>query len=467
LITLNPLDRDYLTLILLKVIRIKRYVFSSASFNYLAIQRREIPMLNKLSIVAASAISIVLGVGDATLAASFQVVANNLDSPRGLTFGSDGALYVVEAGRGGTSPCIPAPGAGPDGPQVCYGATGGITRIQNGLQERILTGLPSVALPIQIPDTDITITIDATGAHDLKFDSNGKPYLLIGLGSSPQRRDDILQVPAFGQLVALDSLTGTAFLTPIADLAQYEGLNNPDDQGPSFFNPYNEGIDSNPYSFLIQGDSAYIVDAAGNDFFRAKLDGSELTLLSVFPARLATDPFTGQTIGLQSVPTSVALGPDGAFYVSEFTGFPYQKGAARIFRIGSDNQPTVYAEDFTHIIDFDFDNRGGLYVLEYAAEPLFPPAFPNYGQLLYVDPNGTRNIISSGELLFPTALELGPDGDIYVSNQGYIPGIGEVLRFSNPYVSVPEPTLALGLLAFGVIGFVAPSSKKANKGSKA
>lgn len=422
-------------------------------------------MLKKLLIVAASTISVVLAVGEVSLAATFraEAVANNLDSPRGLTFGPDGALYVVEAGRGGTSPCIPAPGAGPTGPQVCYGPTGAITRIQNGIQERIVTGLPSVALPIFIPGPDVTITIDATGAHDIQFDSTGQAYLAIGLGSSPERRDNTLQVPEFGQLVALNNLSGQASLTPIADFAEYEGLFNPDNGGSGFFNPYNEGIDTNPYSFLIQGDSAYVVDAASNSFFRARLDGSDLSLLSVFPARPVTDPITGQTIGMQSVPTSVNTGPDGAFYISEFTGFPYQEGEARIFRIGSDNQPTVYADGFTQIIDFEFDNRGGLYVLEYAANSLYPPTFPNPGDLIYIAPDGNREIISTGELLFPTALELGRNGEIYVSNQGYIPGIGQVVRFT----PVPEPTFTLGLFAFGVLGSISSlCRKKISRSSK-
>ena len=37
----------------------------------------------------------------AALAATPTPVMTNLDNPRGLAFGKDGALYVAEAGRGG------------------------------------------------------------------------------------------------------------------------------------------------------------------------------------------------------------------------------------------------------------------------------------------------------------------------------------------------------------------------------
>ncbi len=402
-------------------------------------------MLKKLLMVAAGAAFIALGVGEASEAATFQVLASGLDSPRGLTFGPDGALYVTEAGRGGTGPCIPAPGSGPDGPTVCYGPTGAVTRIQNGTQERIVTGLPSIALPIP----EFSITVDATGPHDIQFDSTGKPYLVLGLGSSPEQRDEVLQIPEFGQLIAIDNLNGNgeASWTRLADLAAYEGLYNPDRLGSGFYNPYNNGIDSNPYALLIQDDTAYIVDAAGNDFFQVKTDGSGLELLSVFPERPVADPITGQTIGMQSVPTAIATGPDGAFYVGELTGFPYPEKAARIFRLDPDNQPVLYADGFTQIIDLAFDNEGGLYVLEFASKSLLSGGFTSPGALIYLDPNGTRTTIASDGLISPTALELGPDGAIYVSNQGFIPGQGQVVR-----ISVPEPTSTLGLLAFGVFG---------------
>lgn len=403
-------------------------------------------MLKKFLMVAAGSALITFGVEGASLASTLEVLASGLDSPRGLTFGPDGALYVTEAGRGGTGPCIPAPGAGPDGPTVCYGSTGAITRIQNRIQERIVTGLPSVALPVP----DLNVTIDATGVHDIEFDSTGRAYIVLGLGSSPEQRDQVLQIPEFGQFIAVDNINNAneTSLTTLADLAKYEGLFNPDDNDSGFFNPYNEGIDSNPFNFLIQDDTAYIVDAAGNDIFQVKTDGSELTLLTVFPERLVTDPLTNETIPLQSVPTAVAVGPDGALYVSEYTGFPYPENAARIFRLDSDRQPKVYAEGFRQIIDIDFDDAGNLYVLQYATESLLE-TFPSPGLLVKITPDGTRESLVSEGLLFPTALELAPGGDIYISNRGYVPGQGQIVR-----VLVPEPTSALSLLSFGTAGMV-------------
>ena len=75
--------------------------------------------------------------------ANMQVIATGLNNPRHMTIGPDGGVYVAEAGAGGTS-CYPDPATRP---LVCVGTTGSITRIENGVQTRIATGLPSMADP--------------------------------------------------------------------------------------------------------------------------------------------------------------------------------------------------------------------------------------------------------------------------------------------------------------------------------
>ncbi|OWY60340.1 hypothetical protein B7486_69705, partial [cyanobacterium TDX16] len=164
---------------------------STRTYSSIKIIRTNLIMLKKLSVALVGAALMSVGIAPAVQAEKFhiEVLANGLDSPRGLTFGPDGALYVTEAGRGGDGACIPSPSQ--PGAELCYGASSALTRIKDGKSERIVTGLPSVALP----DGS-----DASGAHDIAFDSTGKPYILFGLAGNPGDRENLLGIPDFGQL---------------------------------------------------------------------------------------------------------------------------------------------------------------------------------------------------------------------------------------------------------------------------
>ncbi|WP_225894056.1 ScyD/ScyE family protein [Atlanticothrix silvestris] len=337
-----------------------------------------------------------------------EVLASGLDSPRKLNFGPDGALYVAEAGRGGTGASIPSPTQ--PGASLFYGATGAITRIQNGVVKRVVTGLPSLALP----DGS-----DAAGVNDIEFDAYGNAYAIVGLASNPANRDNLLQVPDFSQLLAIDNFDGGASWTRLSDFGAYEQNNNPDGQN----------VDTNLYDLLIADNIAYVVDAGANALLFQRAFGGEPTLETVFPTRTTTDPLTGEAVVRQPVPTSVTVGPDNALYVGELTGFPFQAETAQVYRINAEGQPEVYAGGFTHIADLAFDKFGGLYVLEYDADGILNGS--DAGALIYVSPDGkTRTTIADDELINPTGLEIGSDGDIYISNKGFIAGQGEVLRLS-------------------------------------
>ncbi|HKO28738.1 MAG TPA: hypothetical protein VJU80_14865 [Solirubrobacteraceae bacterium] len=57
---------------------------------------------------------------------------------------------------------------------------------------------------------------------------------------------------------------------------------------------------------------------------------------------------------------------------------------------------------------------------------------PGTGDIVRIDPSGARTTIASG-LTFPTGMTIGPDGDLWVSNQGFgptIPGFGQILRIN-------------------------------------
>src|SRR4051794_41676215 len=84
--------------------------------------------------------------GPASAASAPEVVASGLNGPGKLSFGPDGALYVSEAGTGGEpnadhSNCIQA---GDSSQESCYGETGSVTKIDGGVQTRVVQGLPSL-----------------------------------------------------------------------------------------------------------------------------------------------------------------------------------------------------------------------------------------------------------------------------------------------------------------------------------
>jgi sugar lactone lactonase YvrE len=50
------------------------------------------------------------------------------------------------------------------------------------------------------------------------------------------------------------------------------------------------------------------------------------------------------------------------------------------------------------------------------------------GGLYTVSPEGTVTEMLSDPLVFPTGMAFGPDGELYISNYGLMPGMGEVIK---------------------------------------
>jgi DNA-binding beta-propeller fold protein YncE len=339
-----------------------------------------------------------------------EIVASNLEGPRGMAFGPDGALYVVEAGRGGEE-CVevPEPPAFGD-PRLCFGRTGSITRVSDGGQERVATGLPSHVTGGQV-----------TGVQDIVVAADGAIYLTLGYAQDPAYRGQLSKTA--GLMGRLVSVGERGLLSPVADLAAHELARNPEQAG---------GDHSNPFGVAIHGGAFLVIDSAGNDLLRVEGDGA-ISTVAVFPPQLVEDPASpGTLIPMASVPTSVAVGPDGAYYVGEFTGSPFVVGAARIWRVVPGEEPAVYASGFTAVIDLAFAADGGLYVLEAvkgglgAVNPRDPASLS--GALWRLAPDGTRTVVADQGLIFPTSVLIGPEGAVYVTNNGIVPGRGQVLR---------------------------------------
>jgi hypothetical protein len=339
------------------------------------------------------------------------VVAGGLDNPRGIDVDRYGFVYVAEAGRGGSGPCFP----GAEGPTQCLGETGAITLVAFGTQHRIVSGLPSVA--------DEGTGASAEGPADVDVRLPGFGSFVTGLGNDPAVR---AQLGAGGSgLASLYAFTAFGDVAALADLGGYEAANDPDAGQPGTMHP-----DSNPTSVLKAGRGNVAVDAGGNDLLRVRANGRIVTL-AVFPPRFVDAPPAaglppGTQIPMQAVPTAVAKGPDGAFYVSQLTGFPFPAGAANVYRVVRGSPPEVYASGLTNVTDLAFDRGGNLYVVEFAKNGLL--SGDSAGEVLEIGPDGTRTSLGGEGLVEPYGIAIGRHREVYVTNKSRQAGEGEVLR---------------------------------------
>jgi hypothetical protein len=343
--------------------------------------------------LATAACALVTAAGAGAVATPpFQTVMTGLNNPRGLAWGPEGALYVAEAGSGGTMPCFSTP----RGPAFA-GLTGAVSRLWHGAQERIATGLPSYT-------ENAPSGVAATGPHDIALLGRGNARVSIGLGNDPALRSTCGALgPMFGRLAQVPA-SGNWRLE--ADIAAYE-LDAP--------NPDGGIIESNPYGLLAAPGATIATDAGGNDLLRVAADGS-ISTLAVFPSRSTIPPHVPFT---DSVPTSVAVGPDGAYYVGELTGGPFFAGAANVYRVVPGQAPTVFRSGFSFIIDITFGPDGSLYVLQFSS--LAGNTGP--GELWRVTPGGVRTLVATG-LVAPGSVTIGPDGAFYISNCSIFSTVG-------------------------------------------
>jgi sugar lactone lactonase YvrE len=321
-------------------------------------------------------------------AQTIDVVMSGLDNPRGLAFGPEGGLYVVEAGSGGSGPCQTLRMA-----QQCYGPSGAVTRLWRGVQERVVAGLPSQVDPAG----------QAFGAQDISFLGRGGAYVMLGFGGEPSLRGNFgPDGTLFGTLIRASA---SGQWNVLADVSQFEATDD----------PAGGLIDSNPFGVIAQPGGRVVTDAGGNSLLFVAANGA-ISTIATFPSRPQRNT--------DAVPTGLTVGPDGAYYVGELTGAPFNAAAARVYRVVPGSAPTVFRDGFKAIVDVAFGPDGSLYVVEFAGgmTGLGAP-----GRLLRVLPNGTRET-AVDNLDRPTSVLVDADGVIYVTNKGTSPGNGEVLR---------------------------------------
>jgi len=308
-----------------------------------------------------------------------RVIATGLDNPRQLSY-DNGQLYVAEAGRGGKK-CL---GGGPESDETCIGTTAAVTKVfwDGGAWKhyRVVDGLPSGAAK----DGGFATGLDGVSAL------NGSVW---GVETWAPPEAGVPTGPPWNKLGKLLCVApGKA--TIAADISAVELR----------YNPHKTAVDSNPYAVLALADGRKIVaDAAGNDLVAVSPDGKARPF-TVFPDHDKHE----------SVPTSLALGPDGSLYVGELNG-EATKPTARVWKVDPATGKILgWKSGFGSITGIAFNRNGDLYVSQLFASLVTKVA------------HGKRTNV---RVPFPAGVAVDPyDGKVYVSAWSIADRNGTVLE---------------------------------------
>jgi len=352
---------------------------------------------------------------------TIQVVASGLNAPRGILYDADqNRVLVAEPGLWflappGYAPCAPAERGLP----FCLGNSGSVFQysVATGTSQRIVTGLPSASL--QIDGLPVVI-----GLHDLTMKpGDSKITAVFGtLGNKAYRTALGPGAALLGQAVTINQ---SGKVTPFADLL-------------NFINTIYPNMEGDPYSVILGSYGTMVANAGGhvengvskgNDLLRVTSNGT-ISEVAQFPAHPPANPETCSAALINTVPTSVAQGPDGAFYVGELSGAPFCPGEARVWRVVPGQSAAIFATGFHTIIDLTFDEQGRMLVLQTAPDP-FDPA--GEGTLVRIEPNGQRTeLFGAGDgVLDPGGVAVAGNGVFYVTTEiASCCSIGQLLKIT-------------------------------------
>jgi hypothetical protein len=352
--------------------------------------------ITRRAVLACGTLLVAFAVVATAGATSIRVVADGLDNPRGIDVAPGRAL-------------------------VAESLTGAVTRLHPWSRH----GSPLATVP---------------NAVDVALTGRGWESYVVSGGPEPPA------APPPGSR-ALYHVSSSGRVELVADIAAYQATDpDPDDQ---------DGIpdESNPNGLALLGGGRILVsDAANNDLLRVDPRGHITTLarfkreLVGWPAYLPFGPPVGTPTPAEAVPTAVAVGPDGAYYVSELKGFPFAPGSSRIWRVerwavNATCDPAhdqtgpcrTVAKGFTSVLDLAFGRDGTMYVLEMAKDSVGrvlvlgenPATTP--GALIAVK-RGKQRELAPGALMVPGGVAVGGDA-LYVTTGDILgPDGGTVVR---------------------------------------
>jgi suppressor of ftsI len=305
--------------------------------------------------------------GGATSAGGVTVVATGLASPRGMAWDDAGALYVAQSGTGDTATSV--------------GAAASLVRIDGGCPVEVASGLPSTFDPFR----------DVMGPEDVAI-LDGQLSVLQGATGLLDEMD-----PATPNGVYTVEADGT--LSLLADLTAWI-LANPTDLTPGDANELGE-----PYRMQAGDGGLWVLESNRGELLWVDLDGQVTRVVD-----LSAD---------HPVWTALTVSPDGSVYAGTLTPSPHLEGSARVIRITQDGAVSDVWAGLSTVTGLAFGPDGSLYALEMATEIALDGGMPpGTGRVVRQTGPDSHEVVITG-LEYPIALEMGPDGGLYVALPAY------------------------------------------------
>lgn len=282
----------------------------------------------------------------ATGAVSESVVASGLLNPRGMAFGPDGNLYVLETGAGEPAN---APGAA-SAPVIPFipglvsergGDTGGIVKINittpGGGQTQVLTGLASFR---EFNPTTGQDRVISEGQNGLTIAPDGTVFIAAGGGLAPETAAAV--GPLASQLEGVLKVTGlfgsdpsAAVVTPEFNSLTYAAANGPDGSTTLY------NTESNLNDVTIGSDgNLYAVDAARNVVYGLTPDGSTLLSATVIQKQppVLTPPQYAATVAAGGNPTEQYAAEISNITYKNALGLPDVPGNVPVLSAATDEE---------------------------------------------------------------------------------------------------------------------------------
>jgi hypothetical protein len=305
--------------------------------------------------------------------------------------------------------CEQAKGAGP----YTGGFTSRISRVaRDGTRRTVVDGLPSSATT---PETGAL----SSGVADVRV-VDGQLYgIEAGAGCSHGllgTDNGLFRVNADGSVREIANLSAYQQTHPVQDTTYENGDWEPDGTW---------------YSMAWLSGAFYAVEPNHQEIDRIGLRGHITRVLDMSQEALDA----GHWIG----PTSIST-HRGSLYFGTLSFFPIEPGSASIYELTRGGRLSLLTGGLTTVLGTAWDADGRLYALESMTAAGFPgPGEIGMGMVVRVNRDGTLTTVVTG-LSFPSAMTFGPDGDLYVSNFGFGPPTGEILRVDRSCIrNAPDP----------------------------